>query len=59
MWEYDNHPRIWLHIIIKNKTILNLYTLWNEKQSFEKIVGIKKSKNTGACKDFILILEPQ
>lgn len=59
MWEYDNRPRIWADINLEKKTILYPYVLGNEKQSFEKIMGIKKSKNTDACKDFILILEPQ
>ena len=59
MWEYDKRPRIWADINVQNKTILYPYILGEEKQSFDRIMGIRKSKNTGACKNFTLILEPQ
>lgn len=59
MWEYENRPKIWADINLEEKTILYPYILGDEKKHFEKIVGIKKCENSGACTDFALILEPQ
>lgn len=59
MWKYDNRPLIWADINFEKKTILYPYVFGDKKQSFQKIVGIKKSKDLGACKNFVLILEPQ
>ncbi len=59
MWEYENRPKIWADINLEKKTILYPYVLGNEKQSFEKIVGLKKTEDTGACRAFKLVLEPQ
>ena len=59
MWEYENRPKIWADINLEKKTILYPNELGDKVQNFEKIVGLKKAKDTGACKDFILTLEPQ
>lgn len=59
MWEYENRPKIWADINLEKKTILYPYVLGEEKQNFEKIVGLKKADDTGACKDFVLTIEPQ
>ena len=59
MWEYEKRPKIWADINFEKKTILYPNEMGDEIQSFDKIVGLKKRKDTGACKDFILTLEPQ
>lgn len=59
MWEYENRPQIWADINLEKKTIVYPYILGDEKQGFEKIIGLKKSKDVGECKHFKLILEPQ
>lgn len=59
MWEYENRPKIWADINIEKKTILYPNVLGNEKQNFDKIVGLKKIEDTDACRDFKLVLEPQ
>lgn len=59
MWEYENRPSIWADINLENKTILYPRELGDKKQSFEKIIGIKKCKDDGTVKNFALILEPQ
>lgn len=59
MWEYDKRPRIWADINLENKTILYPCVLGEKKQSFDKVVGFRKSENVGACRNYTLILEPQ
>lgn len=59
MWEYENRPKIWADINLEKKTILYPYVLGDEKQSFDKIIGLEKSEDTGACRNFKLVLEPQ
>lgn len=59
MWEFDHRPRIWADINLNEKTILYPQSLGDEKQKFDKIVELIKCEDTGACKNFKLILEPQ
>lgn len=59
MWENENRPRKWADINVEKKTILYPCVMGDEKQYFDKIVGFKKSEDSGACRNFKLILEPQ
>ena len=59
MWEYENRPKIWADINFDKKTILYPREMGDEIQHFDKIVGLKKLENTGACKDYVLTFEPQ
>ena len=48
MWEYENRPKIWADINLEKKTILYPNELGDKVQNSEKIVGLKKAKDTGA-----------